>query len=1305
MNAQKIALFYLGLLLFSPLTAAVPHDPVSPPSFLATESIPGMETPAVTPTPSMDSPSDGEQDIVISFQALPGGGGVCRLSSLTPEEVQRLRDTVLIPGLDAEELSSGTNPNVDRDKVSDSNILLVPNPLDSETAFQKEVPNKIIQPNELSSLQNQKVKGPFAFGISLYDSLRAAKCVDKQCAIEGTNLQLRNSGTGIVGNVKDIYQAMTKDLESNTSEFSDDEKAFLSAQIKTDQLINAPDANTFPVEGLERIPTIDAMNHIRVDNQWDAGILTNCDKGDCVITLYSLFDKYFNSWFSGQMVLSTFGPTAWGQFKKMLKLGPRQNLIGQSMIDKLGKLNVLKDGSIALKNGKGVPYAPSDFFASSVKGIKGDAYLLNVRKEFEEQTPDTFKFFSKSFGQREILSSGGYPNVMTEAFSEKGAFGSLTDIAKREKVFANWGQVKKYTDYVKGMDGAYRTQLESAEKKIAEGLKLGNKALEAEGRNLKRETARGYIKIFKDNDDVFSLDMIDYMRKEANTKMSTTYLLDSSTGRHISLGNDPDKYIANINKSFTDTGDFRAVTNVSRNANGSLKVFELQPRRNVGPLDITKIKSNSYPPDTYVEIPGSAPVLANLENLAQIEAAQTAAKGSPLSLVTADYVEIPEGLSPNAYSDLVLAGSPSAIIPGKLGTVSRHVDTVYDRMVVENYGGGPYTNLLSRSFQFQKDLISEYAKVWTPSSGNGFLQTGKMYGYYLLTRGGNVFDNATLYQLPDEWSEVRFKPKDSEFYNDAYWDIFANEGSDTGDIFQNVISSLPVAAVIGYVSEKNDTSSTVWNWINGTQGRREPDNVAMYLFGASSCPNCQATIQSPTPDSFNIGYLSPESLSTFYIEHVKTKAAKDQGGQILTTFAHHANVEGRLNGTTLEPIDLLKERKNENTCEQVIGSIPILGGVSRVIGAEKIGGLLGGIESVSYLFGGLSGGIVTVINQLAFANKMGECTDDKEGYYASIYIPPDTPDPKGGEPVSKANDLEKNVSEKALDGIRQFAERIDQNHNNQSLTDKALHEATTKINEFVAKAAKSRVAVADLRVTGSSSGFMRSAEITYFWGGPDSLIEPTTYSTDGKTVLTTEDGHTITLSNEDGTLTVDGQVVIDAAEADHVRLSNKNLSIPAIEIPQRLNGFELGDTNSLLFSVNIRGEAVVQDARLLDCIQQAVFEQSGVPLNSNNMSEAFGLTESIATNAYPNIAVDFAHNRILLGGQLPQSAQGIGASINVYGDRRVLVTGAANTEAGLFQSGSWQHGTLVYKPETREILIWLRHHAAAIVSDQDVKNF
>ncbi len=1277
MRAPFIALFYLTLLLTSPLAVAMPTTTTySPP-----ESLPTLP------------PADAEKSIpdtytVISFQAATSNNpGVCRLSELSAEEIQRLKDSVLTSGIVGSEISSGATPNANRDKVSDRNTLLVPNPTDTETAFQKDVPTEILQPSELSTLQNQRIRGPVAFGLSLDDSLRAARCVgEATCAATGEALQYRNSGQGITGNVKDMFSSIQGELGKPDSVFSEEQADLIRAQIESEQVLQTEDANTLPVETLERTANPDLLNHIRADNTLQAGILTNCDNGSCVLMLYSMFDKYFNSWFSGELVVGTFGPTLWGQFKKLAVNSRRFNFIKTDLLQKVPGFGTTKISSVLGKDASGNTFllSPSDFFKKKgldLQEIGGADYFRNLKKTGQRDA-DLGDVYVKAFIDQKVTSGGGFPPLEDSLFGPSGALTNLTDIDKRRNFFTYTTKVKEYSDVTR----EYVSEL----KRLMKGT--------PEERTL---AARGYARIFADTDDVINLDLRATMKKLSEADFGSLIFRDPNSGLTRSIADVDDKFFNDMMNGFAETGDFSKLKLLETEidpATGirSVVLYDTKGGAFIGIADLTKIQNNSYPPGALVELPGGRRVPATVDFLNEI---QPAAGGGTLSVFAGstsrkvDALGNQVYLSPKQLSEKILVGN---VMPGKVDAFSRNMDSLVDTMVARDFGGGPYTNTLSRVLQSKQKLVSNYFKFYTPEGG--VVTTAQMYGYWFLTKGFGQ-DKFSIYQLPEEWTEAKFVPGEQEIYKDAYVDFFANEGSDTGDLFQQVISNTPIPWIIDSVTAEFTPLQEGWNFVNGVNARQTPENLAIFLFGAQACANCSSVISSPNTGRFDVQYYSPESVNSFFLEHGKSKDAEEKG-QLLTLYAHHTNITGKMSGEDLDEINLVDARNNEETCEQVMEDLPVYGNVAKLIGAERVGAAIAVTENLSYVFFGLGGALISAANQGIIAPKMGECVDDKEGYFATLYVPHDS-----GKELSSTNAVQKNVSQNALDGIRSFADQVKNDNPEPSLTDKVIQESTAKVEELVNDAQNLNVAEAELRISGSSSGYLKSEEVVYFWVGGNSLIEPSRYNETGKTLISDENGNTITLDNATGTVTVNGIEVIGEESADHTRLANKNLDIPAIEIPNRVNGFTLPDGNQLLVSVNVRGESIIQDTGLLDCIQSAVLSQSGVPLNSNNMTEAFGKVESVSTDAFPNIILDVAKSRIILGGQASQVANGPAASVQIYGDREVIVTGAPNPEAGKMQSVLLENGSIIYKPQTQELLIWLRHHAAAVVSDDEVKDF
>ena len=93
----------------------------------------------------------------------------CELSSLSQAEAQQIQE-LLREGFVGEELSSGTEPNEDRDKLMANEVILT-DPDNNEAALKHSLADEKIEPFEVAHLLNNYVKGAFAFGLVLDDSV------------------------------------------------------------------------------------------------------------------------------------------------------------------------------------------------------------------------------------------------------------------------------------------------------------------------------------------------------------------------------------------------------------------------------------------------------------------------------------------------------------------------------------------------------------------------------------------------------------------------------------------------------------------------------------------------------------------------------------------------------------------------------------------------------------------------------------------------------------------------------------------------------------------------------------------------------------------------------------------------------------------------------------------------------------------------------------------------------------------------------------------------------------------------------
>jgi predicted PurR-regulated permease PerM len=113
MHPRSISIFFLALLFFTPISSAVAYSTPLGDEIDSSAEMPALAPAVVEYIPSSTNPLS--EDLFITFQSLPSGGSVCRLSSLSPVEVQRFKDNILTPGIIGKEI--GLNPYYKHYKV------------------------------------------------------------------------------------------------------------------------------------------------------------------------------------------------------------------------------------------------------------------------------------------------------------------------------------------------------------------------------------------------------------------------------------------------------------------------------------------------------------------------------------------------------------------------------------------------------------------------------------------------------------------------------------------------------------------------------------------------------------------------------------------------------------------------------------------------------------------------------------------------------------------------------------------------------------------------------------------------------------------------------------------------------------------------------------------------------------------------------------------------------------------------------------------------------------------------------------
>jgi len=122
---------------------------------------------------------------------------------------------------------------------------------------------------------------------------------------------------------------------------------------------------------------------------------------------------------------------------------------------------------------------------------------------------------------------------------------------------------------------------------------------------------------------------------------------------------------------------------------------------------------------------------------------------------------------------------------------------------------------------------------------------------------------------------------------------------------------------------------------------------------------------------------------------------------------------------------------------------------------------------------------------------------------------------------------------------------------------------------------------------------------------------------------------------------------------------------------------------------------------ILNCIEANIEEQTGNPLITSNITAAFGEVKKIQTTSHPNIEPVESERAIVATGTPREIVHGENARAIVYANRRVALSNSRDLNVGLLQSIQFENGFILYKPETHELVVWLKYHKQSILEQGD----
>jgi len=1212
--------------------------------------------------------------------------GTCSVSKLSPTESKAIMD-LTHEGFNGKQISDGKDVNNGNPKNL-GDVELIGKDIDGKEAIKVSAPSVAAKADRFSFLNGTTISGPFGIGLILDDTMRIGRCQglrQDQCLINGEGLSVRTSGVGFKSDMVNAFSSATNTGTSLAeSALSKDD----ANKLKSNYLdINSNDFITGAFAKGEML-----RNSI-LTSQYTAKNATTCNNSACTISTYSAFDKYFNSWMTTTMVVSTFGPTL---------LNKAQKLMTQAYKSTAGDI---------LKSKWAIPQKLRD----KVTGLTSPMSMFGKARDMR------FKALMHEEGLGKVIEE---PLVISKALWSSGAKGEITKLTdpssplwklsadKREKAFEAIEHLSAYarasSEGLVDAQSAYKAAAAAADQLPDAAMReTAKKAAKMEFAQKAANDLDAWDEVLaldfedwaKANDDLFSFG--GYAVKKNGSWANDTGYVDISTGQPFNF--------KRVVQTFGKDGDWSKWANsadaetFSVAADGvSLQLYKIQPKQviaeNVGLTDLHNHLSKMGASTYAIKFPDGTYRALNENSIKYIES-------NPLlpghvSIYESGYAPA-EAMTPDDFANRI---TDTRII-GRPKTAVRNLDDLKNALVQNNFAPRKYTSLLDQQFAAEGDMIKAYYK--NPVTGI-YKGTVLPIAYWNFKKGlGN--EDFSAYMLPDTWSTLTVSQGVDKIYGDSYIDFFVNEGSDQGDMFKRAFNSLPLVwnKIIEMAAGTNQfvkdgISKVSGGFFEGAGSMRDTVGEVAFYSHNENCSGCVAPLKYMNEYLILNGFNSRVNMQAFLIE-ANSAETKQKTGTTLISYTHHSDLQGKTGQIEGEQINITDAASNDLTCEQKLEKYH-LGWAGTSAGAVTMG-----IESLAYIAGFGPGLIASFTLQMTVGRDLQDCIDDKEGYYIHFFAPAEKEATKTKSKESLSNETVTNALSDMSNKLNDFvktkqdevqtqAEKVNADIHNP--VEKSMDEIKNQFNEFKDKATQANILQASVELMAPSSGTLMGKDIFYVWF-KDSLM-PAAYRTTGKSV-TTDGNNTVEKNYADGTLKINGKTVLDTDKADHTRMIAQDNRIPAEVVPVTLNRVAAPMNDQIVFEMNSYGEIKVLNSEVLDCIQKAVKDQTGIEYSGDELTQVFGSLKQLGTENYGSI---FARDgKIFLEGTAPR-AQGESYSkltINGFWKTKLTIDSNNGVDAGKFTGMTFEHGSIVLKPETNELVIWLRQHKDSVLSNKDVK--
>ncbi|MCR4368659.1 MAG: hypothetical protein NUV67_02005, partial [archaeon] len=655
---------------------------------------------------------------------------VCSMHELEDSESAALID-LLKKGFTGNEIAGETEKDLDRPELATKELVLQ-NPDDENSAVKAEIPSLKFGAKEASQFLNNRFSGPFAFGVVLDDSIRTGRCetFDGNCTLTGPNLTRRNSGAGILADTKPIREVFSGLFDGNQSStnFTNQEADALRTALDID---SAPDGegeaglSEAQIKVATRLESELIPNSI-LTSSFDAKMVTNCANPDCVITTYSLFDKYFNSWMSSEMVVSTFGPSLLYQTKKLFGWTGRR-----------GFLSGVRDGYYEFQDQLRKKFITEESVLGRMKASRIKARIdRNGWRDWYQQMVTGHSDGSGYY----LMQTEGFQNWWGKAQGKGGFLENIKTAQERAELVRLFKDMRSVLRAGKARNDDARQAFELAK----ETFGLDNAVTRQKYIEYGRDTVNYMDKTF---DEMLGADYIEWITRHPNAGFYNKGVLQvrpDGGSEVINLFHEH-RNVQRILRKFADDGTFRGFENdigkygsayQSQGDDLVYYVFDRQNAENYRGLSYSNLERaatnqrDTFAATDYGEyIPYTTQSVPFIQNRI----------GSNPQLFQGNWTQA-GALTPAQITAMITNARTGPTANMKFGVIN--TQTMIDTLQERNWVSRRYWNALDKLLAQEDELIRSYFTI-----KGGAKWTALPYGYWWAKRGFGV-EGISLYQLP-----------------------------------------------------------------------------------------------------------------------------------------------------------------------------------------------------------------------------------------------------------------------------------------------------------------------------------------------------------------------------------------------------------------------------------------------------------------------------------------------------------------------------------------------------------------------------